>query len=178
MVIHLIWPSVLMMILCVLFHFKFRIWLASISPLILLLLMLPWFISSLRTFVFDADGCTVCLWKYRKHYKWDDLQLKQYVSYKGAIITTTKACCYEAAEFCPKNVHVPKRLDGHAYSSIFHPLCFIFVYFPPGQPGFPVAYREDKAYFCKKLEEWGVKMRLSERGSDAYDPHWKAPERK
>ena len=175
MIIHLIWPNIIILVLSILFYIKFKVLIVAFVPMGVLLCLMPWFISSLRTFVFDETGCTVCLWKYKRHYRWDEFQLKQEVQYKGFIIKTTNGWNFKAIELHHKKIKIPKYIDGHVYSSIFHPLSFIFVYFPDVNNPFPVAYTANENQFKKKLDEWNVSLEHSERGACAYNSTWQPP---
>ena len=34
-------------------------------------------IIALRTIIMDRDGCTVCLFNYRRHFKWEEITVKR-----------------------------------------------------------------------------------------------------
>ncbi len=141
-----------------------------------ILLGVPYIIATTRTIIMDETGYTVCWWRYQKHYCWGELKLKQYAHYKGAMLTPPKTNVICAAEFYPKKVRIPKLMNGHLYSSLFHPLTFVFICFPsPYSSGkspmylreYPTPYEVNEKKFRAKLKEWGVEMTEVERGPEA-----------
>ncbi len=137
--------------------------------------ILPWYIASGRKFVFDSDGVTVQFLWIKKQYRWDELQLKQYVTYGGIKAYASVIPKVKAVEFYTKKVTIPK-MDAHSYSMLFHPFAFIFVYFPPfktwrqdtswNERGRTrIIYEADEEEFLAKLNEWGVELETVFRGN-------------
>jgi len=140
--------------------------------------LLPWYIASGRKFVFDNDGITVCFLWIKKHYRWDEFQLKQYVKYGGISAYASRPPLVSAVEFYKKKISIPK-IDAHSYSMLFHPFTFIFVYFPPSktwrrdtsineQARSQIIYEADEEEFLMKLKEWGVELETAFRGSNVF----------
>ncbi len=156
--------------------------LCALVGLLILLALVPFIISSTRTFEMNSSGCIVRWLGYQKTYRWDEFELKQYVHYKGVTIRASRSPCFHAAEFSPKNVKIPKRMDAHAFSALFHPLSFVFVYFPKKtwnerassmtKTRYPVVYEADEEELRAKLQEWGVEMVEAKRGIFADDDNW------
>ena len=130
------------------------------------LYLIPECIASCRTFIFNDQGCTVSFLWYKKMYTWDELKMKQYVTYNNCY--ESYSLVTEAAEFSPKKVRIPKWMQAYTFS-IFHPLSFVFVYFPPDprpkdETRYTIEYEADKEEFRAKLKEWGVEMEEVVRG--------------
>lgn len=152
-----------------------HLWVGLATEVLILLLMTPYAVSSMRTFTMDETGCTVSILCYKKHYRWDELQLKQYVTYEGILRSASRSPCTKVAEFCSKKVNIPKKMDAHSFSCYRHPLSFIFVQFPPSktwdkdisestQMMNPIVYEADEELFRANMEEWGVEMTETKRG--------------
>ncbi len=139
--------------------------------------LLPWYISSGRTFLFSREGITIQWLWLKKHYDWDELQHKQYVRYSGIKGSALRSPCVSVAEFYKKRVFISK-IDAHTYSWRHHPFAFVFVSFPPSkswriniskleQERNPIIYEANEEEFRAKLLEWGVEMEETARGSYA-----------
>ena len=173
----------LLFLLLFFLHSDFSIWLVIGYVIVCLISNVPYIIASTRTIVMDETGYTVCWGHYKKYYCWDELELKQYVHYKGVYLQAFPTNCFHAAEFFPKQVRIPKRMNGHLYSVLFHPFSFVFVCFPPSKTWhtdkpvsyhkeYPIPYEVDEEFFRAKLNEWGVEMVETKRGVFADDDNW------
>ena len=173
----------LLLLLLFFLHSDFSIWLVLGVIVVCLLTNIPYIIASTRTIIMDKQGYTVCWGHYKKRYQWDELALKQYVHYKGVYLEAFRTNCFHAAEFYVKTVKIPKRMNGHLYSVLFHPLSFVFVCFPPCKTWasdkpisyhreYPIPYEVDEEFFRAKLNEWGVEMVETKRGVFADDDNW------
>jgi len=163
----------------------FRIWIviAGTIAIVPFTVNLLFVIATFRTIIMDETGYTVKWWVFKKHYQWEDLKLKQYVHYKGVPFEAMHTNCFHAAEFFTKQVRIPKIMNGHLYSTLFHPFSFVFVCFPPSKTWhtdkplwyhkqYPIPYEADEELFRAKLQEWGVEMAEVKRGVFADDDNW------
>ena len=146
-------------------------WLYLLVLCVFIPLYMPMIIASCRILFMDKDGCTVYFLWFKKHYRWDELKIKQYVEYKGYFMASSVSPFKRAAEFCPKDVSIPKRWDAHVYSQRRHPFSFFFVSFADrtsqgSKKRFSGAYEVDETMFREKLKEWGVEMKEITRGDD------------
>lgn len=55
---------------------------AIVVDIILAKVGLYMWIGSARTLIMEKEGCTVCFWRYRKFYAWNELAIKSWQNYK------------------------------------------------------------------------------------------------
>ncbi len=134
-----------------------------------------------RTFILNETGCTVCFLWYKRQYRWDELEMKQYVTYGEAITRFgAHSIAVRGVEFSPKRRKISRRRDGCNYS-LRHPLTFIPISFLKNgmsleecdKERMRYCYPMDEELFRSKMKEWHVEPEETERGiwvpkSDAY----------
>lgn len=116
-----------------------------------------------RTFILDEEGCTVCFFRYRKKYRWDELEVKRIQNYLysfGQLAPHTGCVVLSPLSSC-RSV----KTDPMNYG-LRHPLTFIFLQFRkevtlkekidyyPGARVYPV----DEAEFREKMKLWNVEL--------------------
>ena len=118
-------------------------------------------ISTGRTFIMDEDGCTVCFWKYRKKYLWNELKTKRIEKHSiPSIFKARYACPYlDEAIFSPFVIHKPRFMRAAGYSC-FHPVSCIYVHFRVGTDNWNLGryYEIEETVFRQKMEDWGIEM--------------------
>jgi len=126
--------------------------------------IVPRWISTGRTYVFDQTGCTVKFLCYHKTYRWEDLKVKRYV-YSEYCLKYGRQVYKYSAEFSAKNIRRPKWMHPGKYCELTNPLSFIYVNFRPISQSdkkaaqyYPFFYPVDGLEFKKKMKEWGVDM--------------------
>ena len=150
-------------------------WIVILGLMIVLFaLYIPSLIAFTRTIVMDETGCTVRWLWFEKTFRWDELQLRQYVEY-GVALGMFRRPAHRGAEFYHKNVKIPRGLHAQAFSAFFHPYQFVFVQFTTSAyyktalkdtSYTPYAYAMDEEEFRARLQEWGVEMNQVSRGLD------------
>ena len=119
---------------------------------------LLYLLSMGKTLILDDEGITVTCLIYRKRYRWDELQVKRFF-YCGT------ANRYEipifGAEFSVKPVHRSKRMMPSAYSLLFRPISYLYVYFQSDHPymqrrGIDLPYACNEQELKKLLMQWKV----------------------
>ena len=143
------------------------------SPLFLYLLAFA--VSYGRTFILDAEGCTVCFLWFRKHYCWDDLKTKRVERYPQFSLVKSGDCPYQKyVAYAPYQVHKPRWVKPLFYN-ILHPWSYIYFNFyisDPNTKGIfgPIIYRGrhyeiHEAEFLEKMRQWHVDLeRLNNTG--------------
>ena len=127
------------------------------------LLSMAMVVSSFRTFCFSRDGLEVRLFKYRKFYRWDEIQTKRIEWYR---IHHPKVPYIGAAFFCERPIIKGSWLKANLYP--FHLLSYVYVMFPnPGEltareKWFSTSYSVNQEEFVRKLSEWGVELQDNE----------------
>lgn len=124
--------------------------------------VLVYWIATGRTIIMRKEGCTVAFLGYRWYYRWDELQMKRFADYDGAIGYGFPF--KGGAEFSPKVLRKPKWLNPLEYCQWAHPISFFFVCFRPEVPVSKDStcwarsdiYVVDEMEFRAKLKEWGV----------------------
>ena len=142
-------------------------------PLVIFCIMHILYVS--RTIYFSKEGCMVCLWRFYKIYKWEEIQTRRVEElgwrhlYRWVNAPSTKI-----VYFSNKRIKKFSRLHLLWY----HPrlMSFFYVHFLPenfyeyGHPGKPLPERDRKYLseyavngkeFMARMKEWGVEL---ERG--------------
>lgn len=143
--------------------FEEVLWLLAIPliPISVFLILCP---SCERTVEMSAEGCTVRFLRYKKFYRWDELQVKRMADYRycnwGGHGSRKVIEYDEGAEFSPKPV---RRREGTSPPSycVCHPLTYIYVNFRNKAAEEASKFSEhvceiDKEFFLAKMAEWGV----------------------
>lgn len=161
-----------MVFLAVMYRFglqiPFKTFLLLHSPLFLYLLAFS--VSYGRTFILDAEGCTICFLWFRKHYFWEDMKFKMIEQYPQFALIPSGDCPYKTyAAFAPYRVHKPRWIRPLFYN-IIHPWSYIYLNFyipdpPAKQKGFfgPPTYKGrhyevHEAEFMEKMYLWHVNL--------------------
>lgn len=122
---------------------------------------LRYWIATGKTIIMSKEGCSIVFLWYRRYYRWDELQMKQFASYADAF--GFRSPFLGGAEFSPKALRKPKWLNALEYCQWVHPISFFFVYFRPDiiplmcEPKSDI-YVVDEMEFRAKLKEWGVSL--------------------
>lgn len=113
-----------------------------------------------RTFIMDEEGCTVCFWKYRKKYAWEELKTRKIEEHHlPSMFRGRYSCPYlKEAIFAPHKIRKPKVIRAQLYS-LFHPLSCVYINFSIGDVPYHGRYYEvDEVTFRQKMKEWGVDL--------------------
>lgn len=113
-------------------------------------------ISSGRTFIMDAEGFTVVLWKYHRKYTWQELKTKKYDI--RSMPSIRAYCPYtRGAMFSPRKLRRPKFISRDFYL-VFHPFSCFYVNFIIENADYALGrhYEVKESVFREKMEEWGV----------------------
>lgn len=138
-----------------------------------LALFIPLYIGTLsnliaqgRSYILDADGCTVCFWKYRKMYRWAEFKTKRIEKhilpsmFRGDISHPY----LEDIIFSPKVIHKPKFLRAEGYS-VLHPFTCIYFHFAPTEESNLVrSFEVKKEEFLSRMAQWGIELTITETG--------------
>lgn len=112
-----------------------------------------------RTLIMDKEGCTVKFLRYKKAYKWSELETKCIVDSSGS---WSEQMAYNICfVFCKKQRKNPRWLHPALYSLYFHPLSFMFVCFDPHldfKPAHEEIYLVEEDEFLQKMAEWNVEI--------------------
>lgn len=137
------------------------------SFLIISIVFAPLYIGTLsdiiargRRFIIEEEGCTVCFWKYRKKYKWEELRTKRIEKHNIPSMFKGRSCYpyLEDVILSPKIIHKPKIMRAEGYS-IFHPFTCIFLHFTPKTESKLIRYYEvDEEEFLYKMAQWGIEL--------------------
>lgn len=147
----------------VMIYEKFPVWLWMGLVGIDVMFSVCSFIETSRTLIMDEDGCTVCFWRYRKRYSWNELQVKRIENYAhNARYYPQYAGC---AIFSPHKIRKSLWSCPVQYG-FFCPLSFIFVCFPHKRKLskreywsiMPDVYSVDEEEFRSKMELWNVEL--------------------
>lgn len=126
-------------------------------------------ISQGRTFIMDEEGCTVCFWKYKKKYTWEDLITKRIEEHDfPSIIRGKNSCPYlKGAIFAPYKIHKPKAIGTSLYS-LFHPLSCIYINFSLEDVNYENGryYEIEEAVFMEKMKQWGIALEEPGKAGD------------
>ena len=112
-----------------------------------------------RTLIMDKDGCTVKILKYKRIYKWSELETRCIVDCRRC--WSEKIAYNTCFVFCKKKRKNPKWLHPALYSLYFHPLSFMFVCFDPHlnfKPCHEEIYLVEEDEFIAKMLEWNVEI--------------------
>lgn len=111
-----------------------------------------------RTFTFDKTGCTVSLWKYKKHYDWVEFECVRYYDYSKPRFR--KLGLTGGIMFSKKPIEL-RRTSLNLYC-FFHPLSCVYVTFINEKRSKGLTYRDaytaPKEKFENKLRAWGVEV--------------------
>lgn len=125
------------------------------------LVMFGWIVVD-RTLLLDATGCTICFWKFKKFFKWEELATKEIVYFPNAFSHWEPYI--SGVIFSYRKRNMPRWLTPYGYSIVNNPFHFFFVYFDPhiqyekGQHKCDDIYLVDEYKFREKMTEWGVKL--------------------
>ncbi len=140
------------------FGFDYWIWALIIGSLFVIQAVLVC-VTYCRTLIMDKNGCTVEFLRYKKTYKWSELETKRIVDSSGS---WSEQMAYTTCfVFCKKKRKISRWLHPALYSLYFHPLSFMFVCFDPHLDFKPVheeIYLVEEDEFLKKMAEWGVEI--------------------
>lgn len=125
-------------------------------------------IAAGRTFVMEEQGVTVSLWRFRKTYRWEELQTKRIEEYAALTFGRANGNCpyHKGAYFAPYPVRKPRWIGRLMYAT-FHPWRFIYVNFyvpPPKYPGWLFkdwrgrSYEVKEEEFLEKMNRWQVEL--------------------
>ena len=121
-----------------------------IITFLLYFIVLRFWVSVGRTFIFEDSGCTVKFLFLEKHYSWGKLHTKQTVDYKNAF--GYRVPYVAGAIFTTKPIKTPLRLKPAQYSFLFHPFCFCFVNFNPHIQYRKLDYKTPDVYLVEETE--------------------------
>lgn len=135
---------------------------------IIILILMPIYLFSFtdllsigRTFILDETGCTVCMWKYRKKYTWEQLNTKIVIKYYiPSMYSNSLYPSYETEIFfAPYKMHKPRMIRACIYRA-FHPIRCIYIYFTPknAEEYYLRDYEVDEQEFRTKMAQWGVEF--------------------
>lgn len=140
---------------CIQFH--------DASGLLLLIIAYPicfaYWLSVGRTIDIDAWGITVTFLFIKKHYLWNDLEVKRYINCEKSY--GARDIVLSGAEFYAKPVRRPNWMKPSVYSGFFHPFSYIYVYFRSAEVDknrYPLFYGINENSFKDALNQWGVIM--------------------
>ena len=120
-------------------------------------------ISLGKTIILDEKGCTLCFWKYKKIYRWEEFKIKRMEDYRDIYRAPTDQIPYLAfVFFSVKNAHKPMKMEPDTYATFLHPFSFsyFFVYFHvdsawSGGKRCIRYYDVDEKEFLEKMQEIG-----------------------
>lgn len=116
-------------------------------------------ISTGRTFIMDEDGCTVCFWKFRKKYTWEELKTRKIEKYTlPSMLRGRLSCPYTKEAFAaPYQVRKPRAIRSNLYS-LFHPFSFIYINFSLDNEDWKTGryYEVEEGIFVQKMKDWGI----------------------
>ena len=140
------------------------------SPVVIFCIMHILYVS--RTFYFSKEGCMVCLWRFCKIYKWEEIQTRRVEELGWShLYSWVNAPSTKIVYFSNKRIKKFSRLHLLRYQPRL--LSFFYVHFLPEnfykyrQPGKPLPERErkylseyavDGKEFMAKMKEWGVEL--------------------
>ncbi len=121
-----------------------------IVALFLSFIVLRFWISVGRTFIFDDSGCTIKFFFFEKHYPWDTLRTKRVENYKNALGYRDP---YTAgAIFFHRHIKTPLKLKPAQYSFLIHPFSLVFINFASHIQYKKLDYRTPAVYVVEKTE--------------------------
>lgn len=133
-----------------------------VSSTILFFMSTRALISLGRTLIFDYQGCTVCLGKYKKTYKWNDfrvIRLEEYKSSLGQKVSHNM----KGIVFSPKQNYRLSWIMPGENSALIAPFSLIYVYLVNvseydklKKAGPYFTYIAEEQMFLRKLIEWDV----------------------
>lgn len=126
-------------------------------------------IPILRTFVFDENGITVLLWKYKKFIPWNCVRV-EYESY----VHSLKILCdnLDAIVFYQQGQNKGKNKDPWLYCVLHHPLSFVYVSFPESEEHPNGIFTVDRKTMVAHLKQWGVVDDSFMEVHDPYHNYW------
>ena len=136
----------------------------AISLIMLMLsgfLCLRQWIAFGRKIKIDRCGIEVSFLGYKKSYKWNKLNTRSILDYKGCFGYRDEHI--RGAELSPRRPRRLRKLKPAEYCVLVAPFSFVFIYFYVNEPSptaktYPKLYSIDEKIFIEKLRSWGVEF--------------------
>ena len=135
-------------------------------------------ISLGKTIILDEKGCTLCFWKYKKIYRWEEFKIKRMEDYRNIYRSSTDQIPFSSVVFfSTKKLHKPDIMQFFTYNIFLRPFSFSFFYFyfkveDMHWGGYLVPYPEiypvDEKEFLEKMQEWGVELEVHTSRGEQY----------
>lgn len=143
--------------LLMLFFFQNAI-IAIVLFLITCILCMRQWVATGKTLIIDGNGVTVKFLWIHKHYSWWELKTKRIVSLKNSY--GYKDSYTKCVELSSKKILRPHWIKPAEYCTIFHPVTYLFLYFPTKEQSvhvrYPSIYEIDERLFTEAISEWGI----------------------
>ena len=176
---HILWVNVLTLIPAIILLIEDT----SFLPFALLLFGCVFYISVCmavflgKTIIMSENGCTLCLWKYQRTYKWEDFKVKRMEDSRDIYHSPTDQSPFSAiVVFSTKNLRTPDIMQFFTYNTFFRPFSFSFfyIYFKVDDMHwhsllpYPEIYVVDEKEFMEKMQEWGVELEVHTSRGEQY----------
>lgn len=134
---------------------------AIVTAVAVTFLCFRYVIAVSRAFRFDADGLTIRLLRFSRHYRWDEITVRQ-ESFADRI-TVSKPQYAGSVCFLTREMHKPRALNPLIYCILLHPLGFAFVNYDWRYRA-PEIYPVKREEFLQKCRAWQNGTPVAEQG--------------